>query len=83
MTPLVLPTSGVISGAVGSMRHAAASGVATTASGYDPFIVATITSTSIDGTSSGCAVPTVVDASGVADSFAWPDVGNGITFIAG
>jgi len=74
---------GIISVAAGGMGRAAASGIATTAPGYDPSIIATITSASIIETSSGCAVPTVVDAMGVADSSARPDVCGGIASITG
>jgi hypothetical protein len=58
-------------------------GVATMASGYDPAVVSTITSASVGGTLFGCIVPTAVDAIGVATSSARPDVGSGITSVAG
>jgi len=83
MTPSVLPMAGVISRAVGGTARTAASGTATTTSGYDPSIIAKITSTSIGGSSFGCATPTVVDVTSAADSFACSDVGSGITSIAG
>ena len=69
MAPLVLPTAGVVSGAAGSTRCAS-----TIAPGYDP---------TIGETSFGYAVPTVVDATGAADSSACPGVGSGVTSITG
>ena len=82
MTPSVLPTAGVVSGATGGTGRAAASDAATTAPGCDPSVIATITSASISGTSSSYAAPVVVDATGAADSSTRPDVDSGITSIA-
>ena len=82
MTPSVLPTTSLVSGAAGGTGRAAASSAATTAPGYDPSIIATITSVSVGGTSSGYIVLTVVDATGAADSSVRLDVGSGITSIA-
>ena len=81
MTPSVLPTTGVVSRAAGGTGHAAASGTTTIAPGYDPSVIATITSASIDGTSFGCAAPVVVDTTGAPDSSVHPSIGS--TSVAG
>jgi len=75
--------TGIVSRATGSTGCATALDADTIAPGCDPSIIATITSTFVGGTSSGCDAPAMVDTTSAADSSARPDVGGGITSVTG